>query len=393
MHTGDEESLVQAARRGDKAAFGVLAERYTPMLRGVVRRMIADELVHHDLLQDALVTAYLSLDSLRDEGRFRSWLYGITRHTCLMHLRVQRIQSISLEFLTATGGELPSEKPDPEAIAERLELRRVIQAAVERLSPANRETVLLFYYEDFDLRETAAALGVSVNTVKGRLYRARQHLHQLLSVSVLEEKGETAMIPVKLVDVVLRETQVSETESRKHYQLVLLDEGQHRALVIWIGEFEALAIAMKLSGQAITKRPMTQVFIARLIEASGASLERVEISALKDTVFYATAHLRVNDELRQVDARPSDAIALALHVGAPLFISEDVLAEEGIAIPENHHPTGQGLTEIQQVLEGLKSAEAAVRSRREADPTAAPWQGAEDEDQILLAKAFAAPEG
>lgn len=387
MLASDEADLVQAACLGDKVAFGLLAERYTPMIRALIRRMVADEIFHQDLFQDALLAAYLSLDTLRDEHKFRSWLYGIARHTCLMHLRVQRIGDLSLEFLWDRGGELPSEKPDPEAIAERLELRRTLLAAVERLSAANRETVLLFYYEDFDLRETAATLGVSVNTVKGRLHRARKQLHQLLSGYAFEETGEKAMIPVTLVDVVVGEDEY-EGLTRKHYQLVLLDEAQRRALVIWIGEFEGLAIAAKLNGYE-AMRPMTQAFMARLIEASGATLERVEISELKEDVFYATVYLQAGGETRQVDARPSDAIALALHSDAALFVSEAVLSQVGIAIPENHRATGQGLAEIQTALDALKAAEQEVRQRIKAERQTEAGQPHEPEGQAAIARAFA----
>lgn len=78
------------------------------MVRAVIRRMVSDSLFTDDLYQEAILQAYLSLDRLQDDGRFRSWLYGITRHVCLMYLRVQRIQSISLEFLTDAGHELQS---------------------------------------------------------------------------------------------------------------------------------------------------------------------------------------------------------------------------------------------------------------------------------------------
>jgi uncharacterized protein len=336
-------------------------------------------------------------------------LWGIARYTCLMHLRVQRVQDLSLEFLMEDGGWLPSEAPDPAAIAERMELRQMMLAALDELSPANRETVMLFYYDDFDLRETAAALGISVNTTKGRLHRARKHLHQLLSVSAFIDKGANVMIPVKLVDVVLREIELTEEQknsiraampevdlgentSRKHYQLVLMDEMQRRALVIWIGEYEGLAIAARLNGQE-RPRPMTLVFMHRLIEASGARLERVEISKLVDEVFYATAHLWVNGELKQVDARPSDAIALALYTDTPLFVSETVMAEAGAAIPEKAVPTRQGLAEIQANLGTLRQAEVAVAQQRAQQSEAGPWRDAKRETEITISKAFAEPAG
>jgi len=218
------------------------------------------------------------------------------------------------------------------------------------------------------------------------------------------------MIPVKLVDVVVREREIELTEeqkqrlgesmpdvelseryTRKHYQLVLMEETGHRALVVWIGEYEGLAIAAKLNGRE-TARPLTQVFMHRLIEASGATLERVEISALKDEVFYATAYLRVNDEMKSVDARPSDAIALALYTDTPLFVSDDVMSNAGIAIPDNFAPTGKGLAEIQARLESMKAAEAQLAAPYVKKADVEPWHDSEREAQIVISKAFAAPE-
>ena len=147
------------------------------------------------------------------------------------------------------------------------------------------------------------------------------------------------MIPIKVVDVVLRELPVSGEQTRKLYQLVLMNEAQRRAFLIWVGEFEGLAIAFKLNGHE-TPRPLTQVFIARLIEASDAKLERVEISELKQDFFYATVHMNINGTLKSVDARPSDAIALAIHTDTPMFVSEQILLEQGVDVPQKHIPTG-----------------------------------------------------
>ncbi len=358
MSSKKDHELVEASRQGDKESFGLLIDRYQPMTTSVIQRMVADELFHHDLFQETILSAYLSLDTLHDSQKFRSWLYGITRNVCLMFLRLQRVQSISLDFLEETGGGLPSQQPSPDEIAERLELRRAMLNTISQLSVTNRETILLFYYEDFDLQETATLLGISVNTAKGRLHRARKHLQQLLTSLDRSQEGEKQMIPVKVVDVVMRDYVLSPNKSRKQYQLVLMDEAQRRAIIIWIGEYEGLAIAFKLNNVDLIGRPMTQTFIARLIDASGASLERVEINELKDDVFYATVHLNINGELRQVDARPSDAIGLAMNTDTPLFVSEQVVEQVGFNIPDKHRPNKQGIAEIQAWLDELKESDS-----------------------------------
>jgi RNA polymerase sigma-70 factor (ECF subfamily) len=150
------------------------------MMCAIIWRMVGMHFVADDLLQEASVQAYLSLDALRDPARFHVWLYGITRNVCLMFLRVQRVRSISLEFLMDIGGEPVAQTTDPQEAAERLELRQTIMRCLDQLSPALREAVMLFYYDGFTLEETSALLAVSSNTIKGRLHRARQQIRDLL---------------------------------------------------------------------------------------------------------------------------------------------------------------------------------------------------------------------
>jgi RNA polymerase sigma factor (sigma-70 family) len=385
MSLRTDQELVSAAQSGDKSAFGLLVERHRPMVQAIIRGMIPDALFHHDLAQEALLQAYLSLDMLRENQKFRSWLYGIARNVCLMFLRVQRIRSISLDFLQDAGGEVPSPHPSPEEVAERLELRRIFFEAIEQLSPANREAIVLFYYEAFDLQETAALLGVSANTVKGRLHRGRKHLQQLLiSSEAVEIEGVEVMIPVTVVDVVVLDHKMDDDTPRKMYVLVLLDEAYRRAVCIWIGEFEAVAIALKLNNTA-TPRPMTQTFIARLIDACGATLERIEISELKDDIFYATVHLGLNGEARQVDARPSDAIGLAVNTDTPLFVSEQVMSQVGFKIPENYVPTGKGLAEIQAMT---KIPDAQHWQRMKTDAEYQKFRDPQQRSELVISMAF-----
>lgn len=364
---GTESELVGAARAGDKRAFGELLTHYKPMMHAVVHRMITNDFFTDDVLQEASIHAFLSLDTLRDAGRFRSWLYGITRNVCLMFLRVQRIRSVSLDFLMDVGGEPASETPDPEEIAERLELRHALMRCLDRLSPLSRETVLLFYYEGFSLEEISALLAVSVTTVKGRLHRARQRMRDMLVAVETLEEGEDMMMPVTLVDVVMRETTWSGAPV-KNYVLVLMSEEKRRAFTIWVGEYEGLAIAYKLNGYHAS-RPMTQTFMSRLIEASGATLERVTINQLKDDVYYATAYLNIDGVTKEIDARPSDAIGLALYMDAPLFVSEQVLELAGFDIPNELQANGRGRAAIQSMLEAETERLQKIQHEKTANKT------------------------
>src|SRR6478672_2640993 len=113
--------------------------------------------------------------------------------------------------------------------------------------------------------------------------------------------------------------------------LVLLRETEgDRYLPIWIGAAEAAAIAFAQQG-VVPPRPLTHDLLKDVVDALGNPLEQIRISDLREGVFYAEL---VFGNGTEVSARPSDAIALALRTGTPIFGSEEVLAEAGIAIPD-----------------------------------------------------------
>jgi len=113
--------------------------------------------------------------------------------------------------------------------------------------------------------------------------------------------------------------------------IVLLREREgDRFLPIWIGAAEAQAIAFFLQG-IVTQRPMTHDLMKDVIEALGGRLERIDVTDLQDTTFFAELSLRGVEE-KIVSSRPSDAIALAVRMGARIFVAQRVLDEAGIVI-------------------------------------------------------------
>jgi uncharacterized protein len=111
-------------------------------------------------------------------------------------------------------------------------------------------------------------------------------------------------------------------------------EGQHRVLPIFIGGPEATAIAFALDG-VVTPRPMTHDLLKDVIDALGSDLERIVVTSLSAGTFYAELHLKHGNGLTQVSARPSDAIALAVRVGAPIYAEEAVVDEAATAVEED----------------------------------------------------------
>jgi len=106
--------------------------------------------------------------------------------------------------------------------------------------------------------------------------------------------------------------------------IILRDEEDTRWLPIWVGLFEANAIALELE-KISPPRPMTHDLIKKILESLDARVQKIVVNDVRDNTFYAVIHLRLGRADITVDSRPSDAIALALRVGAPIFVEEEVV--------------------------------------------------------------------
>jgi len=106
--------------------------------------------------------------------------------------------------------------------------------------------------------------------------------------------------------------------------IILRDKDGHHMLPIWMGVFEANAIALQIENVA-SPRPMTHDLLKNVIEDLNADIKKIVVHDLKDNTFYALLYLEVNGETVAIDARPSDAIALALRASAPIFIDKKVI--------------------------------------------------------------------
>jgi len=106
--------------------------------------------------------------------------------------------------------------------------------------------------------------------------------------------------------------------------VILRDKEGSRTLPIWVGMFEANAIALQIENIS-TPRPMTHDLLRNVIQDLKATVEKVVVCDLQDGTFYALIYLRVHGEVLAIDSRPSDAIALALRTRAPIFVEEAVI--------------------------------------------------------------------
>lgn len=147
--------------------------------------------------------------------------------------------------------------------------------------------------------------------------------------------------------------------------LVLLREEDvpHRVVPIFIGSSEATAIALEINGQT-PPRPLSHDLMASLVRALDGELEAVEVTELSGGTFIASLVVRSPAGNRRVDARPSDGIALALRLGAPLFVSEAVLDEAGASDPVDmdEEDIEETVDEFRSFLEGLDPSEFEDRN-------------------------------
>ena len=131
--------------------------------------------------------------------------------------------------------------------------------------------------------------------------------------------------------------------------VLLRDEAGTRVLPIWVGVFEANAIALQVEN-VTTPRPMTHDLLRQVITDLRASVERVVVNDLREGTFYALIELRVDGRTVAVDSRPSDAIALALRARAPIFVEEAVLEQARTSDATTDRPDADRL---QRWLESL----------------------------------------
>jgi len=136
--------------------------------------------------------------------------------------------------------------------------------------------------------------------------------------------------------------------------IILKDPDGNRALPIWVGFFEANAIALEIEKIA-TPRPMTHDLMKNLINDMKAEIKHILVSELKDNTFYAEISLLSGGDTLKIDSRPSDAIALALRVKAPIYVNEAVIeAAKSLDLPDPSKVNTQDKDQWKNWLENIK---------------------------------------
>jgi bifunctional DNase/RNase len=155
----------------------------------------------------------------------------------------------------------------------------------------------------------------------------------------------------RLVEMVVESVRVHMLNSQ--HVVILKETDRERYLPIWIGPWEANAIAMKLQGLA-PERPLTHDLFAATLEELGVTVRRVVIADLADETFRARLLLDANGRPVEIDSRPSDAVALAVRTGAEIFAAEEVLDRAGVS-PESGEDDDESTAELEEGEVGSRS--------------------------------------
>jgi RNA polymerase sigma factor (sigma-70 family) len=318
----DDAKLVRLAREGDKEAFAALLARHRGMLVALCRRALGDDGLAEDAAQEAALEAMLGLDRLRRPERFGAWLGGIGLNVCRRWQRERAREGWSLAAVTG-GRSVPD--GTPAEAAEAADAARRVRRAVGRLPAGQRAAVALFYLAGLAHREVAAALGIGIGAVKTRLHKGRAALRDELAAWWKEDgmAAGTATGPVAMRVAEVRRRPAG-GDQPEQTAILLDEEAGERRLCIWVGEFEATQVAFALEGTELP-RPMAYQFMSALLEAAGARLAEARVTRLEDGTFYAVAVVDGPGGRREIDARPSDALNLALLTGSPVLVDPGVL--------------------------------------------------------------------
>ena len=186
--SADDHRLIAASLEGDTAAFGELVRRYQDRLYNTVYRLLDNADDAQDVVQDAFLNAYQSLEGFKGDSQFFTWLYRIAVNTAISHKRKQRL-TLSIDGGRNGEGRVEpldaSDSSRPEHGLERAEEERRVQRALNRLSAEHRAVLIMKDMEGQKYEMMAEVLGVPIGTIRSRLHRARTELRELL-----EQEGE-----------------------------------------------------------------------------------------------------------------------------------------------------------------------------------------------------------
>ena len=170
----DDAELLSAARTGDLEAFEALVRAHTRVVYAHALRFFGDPTAAEDTVQEVWIKVYRSLATFDERARFSTWLYRVTRNTCVDQMRAGSRRPVPVEPLDTIAA--------PGDLANEVALTASVEHAMRSLAPEDRDAFSAVALFGLSYAETAESLGVPVGTVKSRVFRARRALVHLLDL-------------------------------------------------------------------------------------------------------------------------------------------------------------------------------------------------------------------
>lgn len=194
MERVDDVQLIRAVLSGDDTAFDILVEKYQKSVHALAWQKIGDFHYAEEITQDTFLRAYQKLSTLKNPSQFLGWLYVIANRLCLKWLRkhkpekhLQSLEDTPMEDVAKSAyTDYVSEQRETEATEHRFE---IVRKLLEKLPDGERTVVTLHYLGEMTTKEISKSLGVSVETIKVRLYRARKRLREEEELLIQEVLG------------------------------------------------------------------------------------------------------------------------------------------------------------------------------------------------------------
>jgi RNA polymerase sigma factor (sigma-70 family) len=369
-----DADLVREARGGSKEAMAELLRRHWDIAVVLAGRVLGSPDLARDAAQEAAVAAMTDLGRLRSPDRFGAWFCGIALNVSRRWRRQLQSEVPGLVpdlALVSAGPALSAEIADPALSAEIADTAARVRGAIAALAAGQQDAVRLFYLQGLSHREVAAELGISTGAVKARLHQARAALApRLVQFTAIPEvrKVTATEEAAEWVEAVVGGVAATSDEDilQRQYVMILLERGGARGLPIWIGPAEAGPLALALESVEMP-RPFPYKLAAGLVEAAGSRITEVKITRLLGKLYYACVVVEGPGGTREVDARPSDAVNLAVASGAPIRVNSELLTAVRAHADGGDAPSRM-MTTADIAAEAHRQQEAAWRRAHSSGP-------------------------
>ncbi len=202
----DDVLLIRKILSGDDTAFSTLVQKYRKGVHAFAWRKIGDFHFAEEITQDTFIQVYQNLSTLRNPNQFAGWLYVIANRLCLKwqqkrKIAIQSLEGTSMsEINTSSYNKYASEQREAEATERRLE---IVNKLLKKLPESERTVITLYYLGEMTAKDIGKFLGVSINTIKSRLHRARERLKE--EEAMIRENLSSVQFPTQTTENIMKE--------------------------------------------------------------------------------------------------------------------------------------------------------------------------------------------